>query len=193
MNRPCSRRGLLATVVTTVAVTTGGFEYTSSDSTPPPLESGIVPADRYDCQEVSRPEPEQAETNALQPRTYPSPPSSLVPGAVQYVTAFERAYRQNAFLVQYGSAARTIDLRRKDSRTAAIGSIANPDAVMVTIIYDLTTETGQSAEPRDRWEIRVVYYVDENVVLRSQYHGIAEELRSEPDPRTHGELVACFE
>jgi len=194
MNRPRSRRGLLASVVTTVAVTTGGFEYTSGGPTGPPLDSGTVPADWFECDEVSRPDPEPPDGGTLEPRTYPSSPSSMDVDMVEYVTGFERAYRHNAFLSQYGAAARTVDLRRTDGRATAVGSATTPDAVMVAIRYDLTTGTGRSStESRDRWDIRVVYYVDENVVLRSQYHGVAEELRFEPDPRTQGELVACFD
>lgn len=194
MNRPRSRRGFLASVVTTVVVTTGGFEYTSGGPTGPPLDSGTVPADWFACDEVSRPDPDPPDGSTLEPRPYPSSPSSLDHGTVEYVTTFERAYRRNAFLGQYGAAARAVDLRRTDGRVAAVGPSSDPDAVMVAIRYDLTTETGRSSvEPRDRWDVRVVYYVDENVVLRARYHGVAEELRFEPDPRRQGELVACFD
>lgn len=194
MNRLRPRRGFLASVVTTVAVTTGGFEYASGGPTGPPLDSGTVPADWFECDDVSRPDPDLPDGAPLEPRTYPSSPSSLTDDMVAYVTAFERAYRHNAFLGQYGAAARTVDLRRTDGRAAPVGAPSDPDAVMVAIRYNLTTGTGRSrADPRDRWDIRVVYYVDENVVLRAQYHGVAEELRFEPDPRQQGELVACFD
>ncbi|WP_435551202.1 hypothetical protein [Natrinema sp. CGMCC1.2065] len=194
MNRLRPRRGFLASVVTTVAVTTGGFEYASDGPTGPPLDSGTVPADWFECDDVNRPDPDPPDDAPLEPRTYPSSPSSLDDTMVEYVTTFERAYQHNAFLGQYGAEARTVDLRRTDGRVAAVGSATNPDAVMVAIRYDLTTGTGRSSvDSRDRWDIRAVYYVDENVVLRSRYHGLAEELRFEPDPRTQGELVACFD
>lgn len=209
MNRPRSRRTLLASVATSVAVATGGFEYVSNAANTPPLDSGTVPADWYDCDSITRPEPDApADDDALEPRPYPEPPTatdaggsrsdrsppSLVDEAVEYTTEFERAYRQNAFLARYRSATRTFELRRKDSRTAAIGSSTNAEAVMVAILYDLTTGTQQSATgPRDEWDIRVTYYVDANVALRARYGGVADTLALEPDPRTRGELVACFD
>ncbi|MFC6768990.1 hypothetical protein [Natrinema soli] len=211
MNRPRSRRALLASVVTTAAVATGGFEHVSNTANRPPLESGSVPADWYDCRSVTRPEPRlSTDDNALEFRTYPSlpsgsgskeagdssdrsPPPSLVDSAAEYVTEFERAYRQNAFIVQFGNETRTFDLRRSDHRTAAIGSSTNADAVMVAIRYDLTLGTQQSAvDPRDEWDVRVTYYIDENFVLRARYDGVAEDLSLEPDPRRQGELVACL-
>ncbi len=194
MNRPRSRRGLLVSVATTLAVTTGGFEHTAGGSTGPPLDSGTVPADWFACDDVSRPDPDPPDGSTLEPRPYPSSQPSLDADVVEYVTAFERAYRHNAFLDRYGTAARSVDLRRTDGRASAVGAPSNPDAVVAAIRYDLTTETGRSGvEPRDRWDVRVVYYVDENVVLRARYHGVAEELRFEPDPRRQGKLVACFD
>lgn len=210
MNRPRSRRALLASVVTTAAVATGGFEHVSNAANRPPLESGTVPADWYDCQSVTRPEPDTpTDDGALEPQPYPSlssgsgsdeagdssdrSPPSLVDSAAEYVTEFERAYRRNVFIAQFGNATRTFDLRRRAHRTAAIGSPTNADAVMVVIRYDLTLATEQSAaDPRDEWDIRVTYYVDQNIVLRARYDGVAEDLSLEPDPRRQGDLVACL-
>lgn len=211
MNRPRSRRTLLASVATTVAVATGGFEHVSNATNTPPLEGGTVPPDWYDCRSVTRPaQTAPGGDEALEPRPYPSPPwtadsgedgarsdrspPSLIDSVARYVTEFERAYRRNAFLARYGSAARTFELRRQGKRTAAIGSSGNATAAMVAIRYDLTTGTRQTVtDPRDEWDIRVTYYVDENVMLRARYDGIAEELAFEPDPRTQGSLVACFD
>jgi|GEM_PF-656381 len=210
MNRPRSRRALLASVVTTAAVATGGFEHVSNATNRPPLESGTVPADWYDCQSVTRPEPDTpTDDGALTPRPYPSlpwgsvseeasdssdrSPPLLVDGAAEYVTEFERAYRRNAFITQFGNMTRTFDLRRSGHRTAAIGSSTNADAVMVALRYDLTLGTHLSAaDPRDEWDIRVTYYIDQNIVLRARYDGVAENLSLEPDPRRQGELVACL-
>lgn len=210
MSRLRSRRGLLASVVTTAAVSTGGFEHVSNATNRPPLESGTISADQYDCRSVTRPEPDMpTDDDALAPLPYPSPPlatdsaedapsehaspPSLVDSAAEYATEFERAYRRNEFIARFGNETRTFYLRRTKHRTAAIGSSTNADAVMVAIHYNLTTGTQQSAtDPRDEWDIRVTYYIDENVVLRARYDGVAEELTLEPDPRWQGELVACF-
>ncbi|MFA9416012.1 hypothetical protein [Natrinema sp. HArc-T2] len=208
MNRPRSRRALLTSVSATVAVATGGFEYASNATDTPPLESGTVSADWYECSSVTRPEP-TAPTNddALAPKPYPAPPSTMGPAAtrdrstgsspsddepVAYVTEFERAYRQNEFLARYGTTTRAFELRRTDYRTRTLGSSSKP-AILVAIRYDLRLGTQQSATgPRDQWDVHTVYYVDEHVVLRAQYNGVADELSFKPDPRTHGELVACF-
>ncbi|MFD1565432.1 hypothetical protein ACFR99_17995 [Haloarchaeobius amylolyticus] len=210
MHRPRSRRALLTSAAATVAVATGGFEYASNATDTPPLESGTVSPDWYECSSVTRPEPTApADDDALAPEPYPAPPSAIGPAAahnrttgstsmvdrtVAYVTEFERAYRRNAFLAQYGVTTRTFELRRTDYRTRTLGSSPDPNAIMVAILYDLRMGTRQSATgPRDQWDVHTVYYVDEHVVLRALYNGVADELQFEPDPRTQGDLVACFD
>ncbi|ELY65158.1 hypothetical protein [Natrinema versiforme] len=210
MNRPRSRRTLLASIATTAAVGTGGFEYDSSGVSGTDLADGLVPADQYECSDVDRPEPDPTtDEDALEPRAYPSPPwktsagedgkspesvSSLVYGASRYVTAFERAYRRNAFLDRYQSATRTFDLQRTGYRTIPIESETNREAVLVALRYDLTMETQPNAvTPRDEWNIRVTYYLDERLLLRARYNGVTEGLAVDPDPRTQGDLVACFD
>lgn len=208
MVRPPSRRALLASVSTIAAIATGGFESPATGGTIPRLESGIVPADRYRCSDVTRPNPDTVPDDAaLEPRAYPSLPvgadgdrppsdrgSSLVARVTRSVVEFERAYRRNAFLERYGAAARTVTLRLTDHRAAPVESAADANAVLVALLYDLTTATRYStAGPRDEWDIRVTYYVDENGAFRAQYDGIAETLAFEPDPRTQGTLVACVD
>ncbi|TMT85261.1 hypothetical protein E2L06_01035 [Haloterrigena sp. H1] len=207
MSRPPSRRTFLASVTAAVAVTTGGFERGSNATDTSLPESGTVSPDWYECNSVTRPEPTApADDDALSPKPYPAQPpafgpavahgrsndSSLRDETVAYVTEFERVYRQNEFLARYGATARTVELRRTDYRTRTLESSSNP-AIMAAIRYDLRLGTQQSATgPRDQWDVHTVYYVDEHIVLRARYHGVADELSFEPDPRTHGELVACF-
>lgn len=193
MTRPRSRRALLASVATSAAVATGGFESPSNEMNAPSLESGTVPTDWYECSDVTRPEPDASDDeDTIEPREYPSLPLSLRDGAAQYATDFERAYRQNAFLVRYGSTTRTFELRRNDQRTETVGSTEKTNAVLVAIVYDLATGT-RHAPQSDEWDTRVTYYVGENIVLRAKYDGIARKPTFEPDPRVHGDLVACFE
>jgi len=207
MNRPRSRRALLASVAA-VAVVTGGFKHISNATDTPPLESETVSPDWYECSSVTRPDPPApTDDETLAPKQYPTPPSAIGPAttrnrsndspslgdeSITYVTEFERAYRQNEFLARYGATTRTFELRRTGYRTRVLGSSSNP-AIMVAIRYNLRLGTQQSAtDPRDQWGVHTVYYVDEHIVLRAQYNGVADELSFEPDPRTHGELVACF-
>ncbi|ELY79338.1 hypothetical protein C487_06503 [Natrinema pallidum DSM 3751] len=209
--RQPSRRTVLASIATTAAVATGGFESDPSGVTAPSLESGIVPADRHDCSDVERPEPDRTDSaDTLESLPYPAPPSkanaggdrspaagsrsSAVYGVSRYVTEFERAYRRNAFLARYGSLARTVTLHRTAYRTAPIDPAGTGDAVLVAIRYNLTKGTRQSfADQRTEWDVRVVYYFDERILLRARYNGVAEELSFDPDPRTHGTLVACVD
>ncbi|WP_226004963.1 hypothetical protein [Natrinema salinisoli] len=212
MNRPLSRRALLASVATTTAVATGGFESDPSDAPEPSLESKALPPDRYDCSDVDRPEPDPpADEDALEPRPYPERPSETrleetnevsdrVPASVplygtdRYVIDFERAYRRNAFVAQYGPIARRFEFRNTASRTVPIDSAADGAALLVVILYDVTTGTRQAmGGSRNEWDVRVTYYVDENVVLRARYDGVAEELTFDPDPRRQGDLVACVD
>ena len=208
MSRPPSRRTFLSSVTAAVTVTTGGFERGSTTTDTSPLESETVAPDWYECTSVVRPEPTVPDDDdTLVPNPYPARPSAFGPAGVHdrpigsslrdetvaYVTEFERVYRRNDFLVRYGATARTFEFRRTGYRTRSLGSSSNP-AIMVAIRYDLRLGTQQSATgPRDQWGIHTVYYVDEHVVLRARYDGVADDLSFEPDPRTHGELVACFD
>ncbi|WP_255681724.1 hypothetical protein [Natrinema sp. SYSU A 869] len=163
MTPPRSRRTVLASIAATAALATGGFEYNSSRATGASLESGTVPADRYDCSDVDRPEPDSSDDEAaLEPLEYPTLPSEAnasedhspadgsrspaMYGASRYVTEFERAYQRNAFLVQYGSMARVFDLHRTAYRTVPIDSTADGDAVLVAIRYNVTR--GHASRPR---------------------------------------------
>jgi hypothetical protein len=189
MKRPRSRRSLLASIsAAAAAVTTGGLAGPATDRS---LASGVVPADRYDRRDAVRPDP--PDDAALEPGSYPSnrtPPLSVTTGVIRYVTDFERAYRRNAFLVRYGPAARSFELRRTGRRAAAVDPAASVDAVLVAIVYDLTARTRYGAE--DEWGTRVTYYVDANVVLRARYDGVAADPAFEPDPRTNGAPVAVI-
>ncbi|MDF9747645.1 hypothetical protein [Natrinema salsiterrestre] len=193
MDRPLSRRTLLASVATTTAVATSGFE------------SKPLPTDRYDCSDGDRPEPNSpADEDALEPRPYPDlssqtrleetnevsnrgPASVPLYGTDRYVIDFERAYRRNAFVAQYGSTARRFEFRKTASRTVPIDSAADWAALLVALLYDVRTGTRQAiGRSRNEWGVRATYYVDENVVLRARYDGVAEELAFDPDPRIAG-------
>lgn len=220
MNRPRSRRALLASFATSIAAVTGGFQRASSVGNALPLESGIVPDDRYQCGEVMRPTPVvPLATDGLELRPYPDPPSDLLSGeeggrprrssatlrpgrpgrssatlrdgAVAYATEFERSYRQNAFLARYGSVTRVFELRRSTWQASRIDSSTGESAVLVSIIYNLTTRTRHSS-PNDEWGTRVTYYFDDRIALRARYDGIADQPTFSPDPRQEGDLVECF-
>ncbi|WP_254521954.1 hypothetical protein [Natrinema caseinilyticum] len=207
MNRPRSRRALLASFATSTAAATGGFQRASSDGNALSLESGLVPDGWYRCSEITRPTPVvPLDTDGLELRPYPEPPSELVSvvdgrpgrssstlrdGAVAYATEFERSYRQNAFLDRYGSVTRFFELRRSTWQATRIDSATGESAVLVSIVYNLTTRTRHSPA-NDEWDTRVTYYFDDRIALRARYDGIAEQPTFSPDPRREGDLVECF-
>lgn len=191
MRRPRSRRALLASVASLSLGIAGCFEgeLSSSDET---LDSGLVSADQYDCTDVERPEPEAPDREgALEPASYPDPPDALE-AADEYVREFEEAYRRNDFIATYGAETAGFDFEFDTRQTDEVESDAERDAVLVSLVYHLTTETRRNAESPEQYT-RVTYYVDENIVLRARYRGIADGPAFEPDPRDAGEPVACFE
>ncbi|MDQ2050866.1 hypothetical protein RBH26_10260 [Natronolimnohabitans sp. A-GB9] len=187
-----SRRALLASVFPSSAVLAGCFEnrFTGSDEAP---DSGAVSTDDYDCDDVDRPEPsEQLLEEALEPAAYPEPPTPLSEDVGTFVHEFETAYRRNEFIEEYGAQTRSFEFRLEDRHAETIDSTSERDAVLASIVYTLSTATRHDEFPPER-DTRVTYYVDENVVLRARYGGIANEPEFDPDPRDSGDPVACFE
>lgn len=195
-----SRRALLAS---TAAALVAGCSGSRDANTDEPSPDAIVPAERYDCSDVDRPDPDELASEdgaALEPLAYPERPSSLASDGDGYVVEFERAYRRNALLEEYGDDARGFEFTatdweltvvEPDDPEAGANGSREVDPVMVAVVYDLSTET--TVGTYDEWDVRVTYYVDEHVVLRSRYDGIASGAAFDPDPRTTGDPVACSE
>lgn len=191
MRRPRSRRALLASLLPVTAGLTGCFDSRLPESEKP-LESGVVPVDAYDCADTERPLPATPSVDdALEPASYPVPSEPLLDDVDQFVREFEAAYRRNAFIEAFGAVTRAFDFRFGTRRTNEIESESDRDAALVSMVYHLETETATGGE-RPEWATRVTYYVDENIVLRARYDGIADGPKFEPDPRSAGEPVACF-
>lgn len=192
MRKPRSRRALLTSMVGLSLGAAGCFEgdLTESDESP---DSGVVPADRFDCDDVDRPEPTPpARDDALEPALYPTPPNPLLESVDDYVREFEAAYRQNAFLAEYGSETDGFDFDLEERETKSVDTESDRDAKLVSLVYDLTTKTRGNPEESER-SIRVTYYVDEGIVLRARYSGFADGPSFDPDPRSEGDPVACFQ
>lgn len=202
MRSAWSRRDVLA--ATTAAVLVTGCS--SSRGTDAPSTDAVAAPDRYDCDDVTRPDPDDpAAEDALDPVAYPSRPESLATDGIEFVTDFERAYRQNAVIDEYGDAARAFEFDRidwelsviepardadDDTEAATATDDGAVDPVLVAVVYDLSVET--TVGEHDEWDVRVTYYVDDSVVLRARYAGIANEPTIDPDPRRDGEPVVCF-
>jgi hypothetical protein len=154
------------------------------------------------CSAVSRPTPDPVgREGALAPREYPGrPPSEFVrEQAVEYVTAFERAYRQNDEMRANGDVATggerdsyltRFDLTVRDSWVAA----GPADSVVVRLAY-IGSGTEHNGSEFDYVTQYVTYYVDSTRVVRArttQYDFDGADAL-DPDPWTDGDAVACFE
>lgn len=196
MRTPRSRRALLSAAVPFTTALAGCFESRLTSTDDP--ESEFISEDEYDCADIDRPEPDDpSHSHALEAAQYPSPSDPLT-DADEFARAFEEAYRRNSFLDVYGSATRVFDFEFGASQLERIESEleseSGMEAVLVSIIYDLSTET-QQGTPTTEYDSRVTYYIDENVALRARYQrGIANEPDPyNPDPRDTGTAVMCFD
>lgn len=190
MRTPRSRRALLSAVVPFTTALAGCFEdrFTSEDES----TSAFVSEDEYDCDDIDRPEPDEpSHDDALKPVSYPSP-ESFPDGADEFALEFEEAYRLNTFLDQYGTETRWFEFQFEASQLQKIEPESERDAVRVSLIYTLSTGLKQGRQPTE-YDTRVTYYVDENVALRARHRGVAREPTFDPDPRSAGSPVACFE
>lgn len=168
----------------------GCFDGNPASSDAPP-DSGVVSADAFDCDDVERPDPSTPDRDgALEPATYPDPPAPSAETVDEFVREFEAAYRRNAFIETYAEEAVGFDFEFDSQRTNEVESESGRDAVLVSIVYHLTTETRPSNSSSEQYT-RVTYYIDENIVLRAAYEGVADSPSFDPDPRTEGEPVAC--
>ncbi|SDK38592.1 hypothetical protein [Natronorubrum texcoconense] len=196
MRTPRSRRALLSAVLPFSMAFAGCFEEQLTSADDP--ESEFISEDEYDCADIDRPEPEDpVQSHGLESMAYPSPSDPLT-DAEAFAREFEEAYRHNGFLEEYGSATRVVSFSVRDSELERIESNleseSEMEAVLVSIVYDLSTET-QRGTPTNERGSRVSYYVDDHVALRSRYqHGIASEPDPfDPDPRDAGTAVVCFD
>ncbi|APX97417.1 hypothetical protein [Natronorubrum daqingense] len=200
MRTPRTRRSLLSSVLPVTAALAGCFDGQLARTDDDDAE--LVSPDEYDCGDRDRPDPEEPVAGeALERVSYPTAPESVSDDAETYALEFEQAYRQNAFLEEYGSEAHDVHFDLERNRMTEIEG--NPDvesdaemeteAVVVSIVYDYTTATSQGSNPTERGT-RVTYYIDENVTIRARNQGIADEPEFEPDPRGEtGTVVACSE
>lgn len=154
------------------------------------------------CSAVSRPIAEPVDREgALAPREYPGPPPTELTdkAAVEYVTTFELAYRQNDEMVantdvttgdERDSYLTRFDISVQDSWVAAGPS----DSAVVRLQYvgSGTIHPGTSFDYVTQY---VTYYVDSTRVVRAkttQYDFEGTDAL-DPDPWTDGDPVACFE
>lgn len=148
-----------------------------------------------ECSAIERPAPPAPVADgAIQPVEYPGPPACPLEeaAALEFATAFERAYRRNLevqsadpHLIEYGMTVR--------DRTIADGATRPEGSALVHLQYVFH---GSVAEGPiyDSSPQFVSYYVDPTLVVRAATSepGVPTEI-DWPDPWTSGTAVACFE
>lgn len=175
-----------------VSVTTDDADDSPESRTEPPA---------YDCEETDRPEPDPPDDeDAIGPATYPDRPESLTDDErmVQYVEAYEAAYRRNSLVAKYWNSLVRFNLSVSETWTYD----GPDDAAVVRLQYQYSdeVETRDGVMVGDSPTIFVSYYVDASVVIRAERTGLREdesELRPDdaldPDPWKLGEPLECFE
>jgi len=154
------------------------------------------------CSAVSRPMAEPVDRDgALAPREYPGRPPSEPAGeaALEYVTTFELAYRQNAEMIanteittdgERDSYLTRFDISVQDSWVTA--GPANSAVVRLQYIGSGTIHPGMEFDYSTQY---VTYYVDSARVVRARTtrHGFDGADALDPNPWADGSPVACFE
>ena len=154
------------------------------------------------CSAVSRPMAEPVDRKgALAPREYPGRPSSEPAGesAVEYVTTFELAYRQNAEMIANTEITTGGDpdsyLTRFDISVQESWVAAGPaDSAVVRLQY-VGSGTVHPGMEFDYVTQYVTYYVDPTQIVRARTtrHDFDGADALDPNPWADGDPVACFE
>lgn len=168
----------------------GGHPTTTGPPSPTP--AGERPPPAYDCHAAHRPTPSTADPSEEQ--AYPSPPASLSEEqrVVEFVAAYERAYRRNALRATHGEHLRDVGVSVNDQwvHDASAGS------AVVRLRYAYFYTVGRPDETpihADSPVTYVSYYLDEAVAIRAVDEGLREdESALDPDPWDTGSPVACF-
>ncbi|MFP4529781.1 MAG: hypothetical protein ACLFNC_00665 [Halodesulfurarchaeum sp.] len=144
-----------------------------------------------DCGELSRPEPDAPTAGeAIQPVDYPGPPPTPLEetAALEYVSAFERAYRRNLeiqsaspYLIEYG-------LSETDRAVEERGT----DGYLVRLEY-VFHGTIADGPASDSAPTRVSYALDPGLVVRAGADTSDGPDEDWPEVSTAGTAVACFE
>jgi hypothetical protein len=179
---------------------TKATETTGTDGIENPLDARAEPP-AYNCEEATRPEPDAPDDeDAIAPAAYPDRPGSLSDDerAVQYVEAYETAYRRNSLVAQYWNQLVRFSVSVDERWTYDVPT----DAAVVRLQYRYSeeVETPNGIVIGDSPSIFVSYYVDESVVVRAERRGRREdesesgsEPALDPDPWREGEPLECFE
>jgi len=157
---------------------------------------------KVSCSAASRPMAEPVDRKgALPPREYPGRPPSEPAGetAVEYVTTFELAYRQNAEMIantdittdgERDSYLTRFDIAVQDSWVTA--GPADSAVVRLQYVGSGTIHPGMEFDYITQY---VTYYIDSTQIVRARTtrHDFEGVDALDPDPWADGDPVACFE
>lgn len=196
-----NRRHVLSVSGVGLAVFLGGCQQLASTPGPPQTDgepnAGCVGSDcgppEYGCDNADRPSPPPYAGESISRARYPPRPESLSDAEriVGYVEKYERAYRRNDLLVDYGA-----DLEQFDM-SAPLGRIYDaPDgAAVVRLEYSFSFKArrGGATVHGDSLLNYATYYVDDEVLIRaSSRRDVADASAPAPDPWDTGTPVECF-
>jgi len=186
------RRNFLGTTAAVLAIGSAGC--LGKAQLQPPGDHQAQPPD-VDCATIERPEPAAPTADeAIQPLEYPGSPPCPLDGAsaLEYATAFERAYRRNQeiqradpYLTEFGMSVA--------NRTAVNGTDIPGRGFLLQLQYVFHGSVAEGAV-YDSTPHFVAYYVDPTLVVRAgkTEPGVPEEI-TWPDPWSSGVPVACFD
>lgn len=164
--------------------TTTNGERTVLDEREPPSPERLPSAVRPAAEE-----PPNASDDTVAPIGYPERPESYTDESVgAFVESYERAYRRNGLLAEYGGSlidqgtavdwVRTLDA----TTTAGVGQLQYR--------YSATIDEGEEIVVSDSPTVVATYYVDDSVVARAEATGRRERRDVlDPDPWEAGEVL----
>lgn len=170
---------------TNEATTTDGETTLLADRDPPPAE-GLPTTVR-----PAAGEPPNPSGDTVAPTGYPERPESYTDESVGgFVEGYERAYRRNGLLAEYGGSlidqgtavdwVRTLDA----TTTAGVGRLQYR--------YSATIDEGEEIVVSDSPTVVATYYVDDSVVVRAAATGRRERRDVlDPDPWETGEVLSA--
>lgn len=140
------------------------------------------------CTDPERPEYE-GENPPVEVVAYPetSPAVDATAEMLEYMAAYERAYRTHALLEEYGRTLESVSVGVEERRSFHAPS----GSAIGRVRYNYGYQRGSVHS--DSPTIRASYYVDASVVARAAARGPSEdETALDPNPLTEGDVVECF-
>lgn len=148
-----------------------------------------TPPEPPSCTDPGRPEPERG-SDGVEPMSYPATRPDLEESEAMgdYITAYERAYRTNSLLEEYGTDLTYVTVVEGNPRFFDSSSASVIGRLEYFYVFETTEDRTRSPT------VYASYYIDDSVVVRTWSRGyIGDESELDPDPREVGDVLECFE